>query len=293
VNAATRSFPRRLRSSGGALAHRPSPVEALRAAAGLDLLAPHRGSLRIGELQADVRIDGGDLLRVRLPLKSPDRAPRLLERQRELPGNVRFARTRDGLALLAETWVDGAAHVPRSLGEIAQGFAVAVDEGCPKPARTHPAHANPCGESQVSGQALRAALAGLGWGEDAVVALDQGWQLRPRAGGNPIAVRLEASDEGLWLWRRVLERVPAEVGAAAVSDLALRLNARLRLVRLTLAGGALVAESRAHAGLVTPAWIALLARAVAAAYQHVRAPLETLAENPRVADGYVRCFLRS
>ncbi len=95
--------------------------------------------------------------------------------------------------------------------------------------------------------------------------------------------------KGLRLSRVVLHEMPAAgtPAAQAVADRAVRINGQLRLARLAVDDGRLVAEARLGPWLIQPGWLATTACAVAVAARYAAPFLRLLAEQPAVADTYI------
>jgi hypothetical protein len=197
--------------------------------------------------------------------------------------------------LIADTQVDGVTHLPRSIDSIRQAMTAvlggnAVCESVPAP-------------GLVVREAVVDALAGLSWSDDGVVAQEEAWELRPRLHGEVTPIVMTIEPEALRLSRTVLPpqqrpdstagQAAADQAARAVADRAARANASLRHARLALHRGRLVAEARLDAALITPSWIETTARAVATAARRESTTLRLLAQQPAVADTYIRMFCSS
>jgi hypothetical protein len=181
--------------------------------------------------------------------------------------------------LLADTQVDGVAHLGATLREFKEGLACALGRETP----AEDAVAAETAQAQVE-----AAIARLNWGEDRLAKRDKGWEFRVRIRGETQAVGAVAgkrADLRFFVPLLAVEPGNREVLAGA----ALQLNAELRLARYALAGDELLAEARLHAGILGPAWLAAAARAVAVAARHARR-LRLLAECPHVREWYGRIF---
>jgi hypothetical protein len=143
-----------------------------------------------------------------------------------------------------------------------------------------------------AGKRITAALARLDWAPDLIVRQEDGWQLRPRLAGEPVAVRLQATADGARLTRVVVRQLPESGDArqGAVVQQALRLNARLRGARLARRGRMVVAESRLHGKQLGSSWIRDTAYAVATAARAAGDVLKVLAEQREVACLYLDMF---
>jgi hypothetical protein len=259
-------------------------VRTLAGLPGLELKDSWRGCLSIAgsgapDVVADVRMLSADHLRVSLPLGRDGTPPEHLAHH-DLPGNVRFALTDAGPMLLADTRVDGREHLHASLGAIRGAFAGILD---PKTIDASEVEPVPPAEE------VRSALAAL----DDVVDHADGWELRPRVQGRVYAIAVAAVPGGLHLVYRVLDAGPDGAALTAIRHVALRLNARLRLSRLSWVPEGLVAEARLHAGQFTADWLDSVARAVAVAGHLARSPARILADRDDVAAAYTELVIRN
>jgi hypothetical protein len=274
---------------------------------GLDGFDGYRGRLKCGRAVADVRIEPGDWIRVHLALGSFPLPPRdALAAGAVLPGNVRFAFRGGAACLVGDSRLDGMAHLPASLGEIrralsrrgrgsllprqSSGGAGSTRSGA---GRAGAARFEACrsgagrAEAGLDAGKVQEILEDLPFGEDAVVRLEGGWELRPRLGEEPQPIRATIEAGGFRLSRAFPWDPPEGPAAEAVALEALRINDEIRFARLALDGGGLVAEATLHAGILDAPWVALAARAVCHAYRHALLPLGVLHEPP-VAAAYLR-----
>lgn len=253
---------------------------ALSSTAGLHLDDGYRGRLKCGRHQARVLFESGEWVRVSLHVENGCTAREALEANRFLAGNVRFGGSSPEPVVLADTRLDGTAHLPQSFAEIRDSV--------------HRATARRLGACEEKGsidpKTIEAALERLGWGKESVVKLEGQWEIRPPS--SDLALPLRVSPEGahVCIRRTIVKSMPDGDRARALSEQAMRFNGELRLARLALLGGELVAESRLHGGQVDSGWIALAARAVVAAFDHCHRRLKILSEDARVARCYVRLF---
>jgi len=264
--------------------------------AGLDGFDGFRGRLKCGRSLADIRLESGEWIRVSLPLESASLSPReALAANARLPGNVRFALSHGVGCIVGDSRLDGMAHLPASLDEIRSALGAL--------GRIHGLGADASGlttQTAVDGAKalslkVQEILEDLPFGDDGVVPLDGGWELRPRLGGEALPVRATLDGSGLRL-RRAFDWDPPEAAAEAdttveaVAREALRINHEIRLSRISLydgGEGALFVETRLHAGLIDAEWIAFAARALCEAYRHALLPLGALRADPRVAAAYL------
>lgn len=264
-----------------------------RSVAGLDGFDGFQGRLKCGRALAIMRIESGDWIRVHLHLGPPPLPPlEALAAGALLPGNVRFAFSGGASYLVGDSRLDGMDHLPASLGEIRR--ALSRKGRVPSSGRGSPSGPGPHWTGPVwDGPAIdegkvQAILDDLPFGEGAVVRLEDGWELRPRLGGEPQPLRATIDGGGLRLHRALPWDRPEGPAAEAVALEALRINGDLRLARLALGDDGLVVETRLHAGLLDAQWVAFATRAVCHAYRHALLPLGVLHADPRVAAAYLR-----
>ncbi len=255
---------------------------------GVRIPAGREGVLQAGNAEARI-VEEDDWLYVVASIKKPPDPAEAMRRNGELPGNQRFARQKQGVRLIADTQVDGAAHLPDTFAEFRAGLGSVASGRAAKWKRPSPVAEEPpaAEEPPVEGDTVDALLSQLGWGDDRVVRLANEWELRPRHGGRPFPVRLEVAAGNLRIHQTVL--TVDRPSRPAVADAALRLNGQVRFARYVLADDRLVAESLLHAGLWHPRWIAEAANAVAVACRHAR-PLELLTRGEEVRMWYCRLF---
>jgi hypothetical protein len=275
--------------------------DALDAVDGLDGFDGFRGSLKCDRSLASVRLESGDWIRVSLPLDSPLLPPlEALAANARLPGNVRFALSGGAQCLVGDSRLDGMGHLPESLGEIRS--ALCRRGRVPDPEASAPTPDTALDTAKALELKVQKTLEALPFGEDGVVRLETGWELRPRLGGETLPVRATIDGAGLRL-RRAFAWDPPEAPmrgrdtrAAAVAREALRINHEIRLSRISLDEGggggleglgALLVETRLHSGLLDAEWIATAARALCHAYRHAQVPLGALQADLRVANAYL------
>lgn len=247
---------------------------------GLKLITAHAGVFSVGPVVAAVRIYPGDCMRVTLRVDQPPTPSAALETNYQLPGNVRFAAESRRLMLLADTQVDGEVHLAQSFSEIKSGLFHALGEKRTRERKTKP----------VTAEQVQAALERTTWDEESIVQRDAGWELRPRLHGQVVPVRATLVESRLHLRRRIISMPASEIASTAVAQQALRYNVQLKQARLSANEGEVYAESRLHAGLITPGWLVASATAVAVGWQHVTTALRILAEREEVAESYVKMF---
>jgi hypothetical protein len=256
---------------------------ALRKAEGLRMIAGDRGLLTAGEQVAEVRLEPNEQVRVSLSVPAPASRMQAVESIQAMPGNLRYALTEGGAALLADTQLDGQLHLSQSFREISDGLLQTRRAVAPARQET---------DAPLKKDRVQEVLQELDWKEGQVVEQEDGWELRPRLRGEAVPVQVRMEQGGLRLFRVVLRRVPCggEAASEPVADQTLRFNARLRHVRLAVGEGRLVAETRLHSGLVRATWLSTAAFAVAVAARHVETVLRILAGQPMVAGNYSAMF---
>ena len=264
--------------------HRHDPARALGKVDGVMYFGGHQGMVSLDDDAAELRVGVDGSIRLRADVALSARPLEVLRATHQMPGNRRFARDRQGGALVADTRIDGATHLPQTLGSLRSAMLRTLHSRADAAAEVAP--------DPVEHGAVREALAGLPWAGEGVVEQDDGWELRPRLRGDAVPVRMMIEPSGLWFGRVVLHQLPAADTSAcgAVADQAVRINACLRHARLAVADGRLVAEARLDAWLIQPDWLATAARAVAVAARHAATTLRLLAEQPAVADTYIMMF---
>lgn len=251
----------------------------LRQSAEISLDDGHQGEWAIAGNTATVRIEPGDRVEVWLPLPQPPPFAEALRANRGLPGNLRHATDVGRVGLLADTQLDGESHLPGTLMRIGAGLRRGLGIS-----------AEPLADdSPPDPEEWKAALADSGLEEDGLLEGDGGWELRCRAGGDAVVLLAAVEGDELRISREILT-VPQET-AAVVAHQALQFNRRLRYARLSLDRDILVAETRLHAGLLSPRWLTMALDAVAVAAHHAFLPLCLLAQQHEVAEYYRKLFL--
>lgn len=251
--------------------------------AGIDLESTHRGVLKHRHFTAQAELEADDFVRLRSTLAN-DEPPRVvLERCSELPGNVRMARTGRETRLAAETRVDGAVHLPESLGEITQGFLSLLGKSARRSQDTL--------DVDPPEAAMRAAIDEIGWTNEQAVVTDFGWELHPRVAGASVPVQARLTSDAVLLRRAVIADLPDSPAASAVAHQALMQNERLRFCRLAISDNKLVVESLLRSALIRADWLLCSVHAVASAALAVEPELKLLLDEPAVADAYTDIFL--
>jgi hypothetical protein len=246
---------------------------------GVEMFDGYTGRLSGSGAEVRLRVEHDDLVHLVTPVSESPEPAEAMWRNHALPGNLRFARLSQATWLLADTQVDGAAHLGATFREFKRGLASALGR------ETQADEAVPAAAAKAN---IEAAVAGLNWDEDRLVKRDDGWEFRLRARGEMQAVRAAIGKRAdLHLFVPILAAEPGNRDILARA--ALQLNAELRLARYALAGDELLAEARLHLGILGPPWLAAAARAVAVAARHARR-LRLLAECPQVQDWYGRLF---
>ncbi|MBN1852633.1 MAG: hypothetical protein JW829_07905 [Pirellulales bacterium] len=248
---------------------------------GLTLENGYQGTFKVGSHAARLRIEPGDCLRVHHEVEDPPPPHVALEANYQLPGNVRFAASGGQTAVVADTRLDGELHLAGSFREIREGLRDALQMH-----RKPHLHRN----GVITPGQVQAALDGAGLDEEAIVRLDNGWEVRMRIRGESRAVRLVIEGRNLRISRVV---VPSchETNHRAVACQALFFNARLRHARLARHKDTVVADTCLHSGLIDSIWLVHACRAVATAAFYCGTILEILASQPDVARSFENMFL--
>lgn len=246
---------------------------------GLTWLDIHRGQLRAGRRSLGVRLERGDTLALALWTRSAPDAAKALATQTAVGTNARHALRGERPVVLAEATLAGLAS--------ADGAAVraALDEAAAAVLDLE-RHAAPAPEIDSPAVDLAPVLAALGYPASDVVALDAGAELRLRVGGRLTPVRIHAEPGGARAERVVLASVPAGPAASAVLHETLRANGRLRLARLSLREGRIVAEARLSTTQLNGPTLRTAVEAVAVAAHYAHARLAMLAEHTMLAECY-------
>jgi len=259
----------------------PLAFESLPTARGLHWKDGFRGYLNTGERVAQVRVDGTGAVRIRVDLDRRPAPPEALVLNASLPGNLRVAGPAHRPHLLADISPHEAGF-SRSLSEIRQGIRRNAD-GMGKGRRPAPGERGPY---EHLFEQLRDGAGSLD-----VVDRDPGWELGLRFRGGRMAVQVSPERNGLRLYRIVLKQadlsaVDSRPGGRSVSDLALRLNERMRFVRLAQCDAGLAVEARLSRAFATAERLVETATAIAVVSAVVRIPLQLLLQ----MEGVARCY---
>jgi hypothetical protein len=246
---------------------------------GMKSVSGHEWHWTIDGNLANVFVEADGTIRVALPVPGPMSRPAAMEANRDLPGNLRFAGP-GGAMLVADTLLNGRAHLLRSFAELEVGMLLALGR-----------NSQPIDGEALTDEQVSAAIAGGSWREGDVVELANGWELRPRVRGCATAVQATIEKTELWIFRRIIAELSTSTSYECLCAQALRFNEQLRHARLTVRDGALIAESRLHGEQITSTWIETAAWAVAVACRHTEDILCILAEDAQVADAYAAMFL--
>jgi hypothetical protein len=246
---------------------------------GLSLENGFEGRFTVGPHWARLRIEPDHSLRVVHEVEAPRPPSEALKANLCLPGNVRFALVSGRMFAVADTQLDGELHLASSFREIGRGLCGAIERPPQSRRRGKP----------IEPEKVQDALDKGNWGEDAVVRLEDGWELRPRIRGETTPVRMAVEGQAVRICRVVVAACHNQ-SESAVALQALCFNAQLRHARLAWEGEAVVAETRLHAGLINAAWLGPAARAVATATCHTRTTLEILARQANVTRHFEEMF---
>ena len=248
---------------------------------GIDLDDAQRGTFKTPHFTARAVLEADDLVQLRSTLEASPEPHAALQQCAGLPGNVRFARCGNEQRLAAETRIDGAVHLPDSLGEIKRGFFSLLGK---------PGEADDDAVDDAPPAALRTAIGEAGWTAEQAVETDYGWELQPRVAGTAVPVQAVLTADGVIL-RRVIVAEPAEDAVGAVAHQALLFNERLRFCRLAMTEGRLVVESALRTSLIRSDWLLYATQAVAFAARSIEPELKLLNDEPAVAQAYAEMFL--
>ena len=244
------------------------------------------GVVQLDEAVAELTRGADDGITIRADAAMPRAPVDAICANGAFPDNLRFARDSRGDALVADTRIDGAAHLPRTIGSIRTAMIRTLQGN--DQAATDPV------TPPVSRQQVQEALDQLAWSDEGVVEQEEAWELRPQLRGRAVPVRMIIEAGGLRMSRTVLESLPDADSPAsvAVADQALQINGCLRHARLAIVDGRLYADARLDTRRIQAAWIDTTVRAVAVAACHATTTLRLLADQPAVAAMYIM-MLRS
>ena len=219
---------------------------------------------------------------IRIALELPESVPAgaAMELNHQLPGNLRFATRGRTHVLLADTLVDGHAHLPQSFAVLKAGVEFALG-GSPVLNAGQP----------LALEKVNAAIDEAQWPDGGVIEKAMGWELRPRVRGRATAVQATIGQGDLRISRALGAKWGPEATRHSICAQALRFNAQLRHARLAAHKDELFVETRLHAEQITATWVETAAWAVAVAFRHTEDILCVLAENPGVASAYAEMFL--
>ena len=266
----------------------PLAFESLPTARGLHWKDGFRGHLNTGEGVAQVRFDVTGGVRIRMKLKRRPAPAEALVLNAALPANLRVAGPAHRRHLLADVSSDPAGF-SRNLSEIRQGIRRNANG-------TGRSRRPPRGEKGPYKQLFDQIRNGegssdVGAGSLDVVDRDPGWELGLRVRGGRIALRVAPERNGLRLYRIVLKQdelsaVESGPGGLSVIDMALRLNERMRFVRLARFDAGVVVEARLSRAFADVERVVETARAIAVVSATVRIPLQLLVQ----MEGVARCY---
>jgi hypothetical protein len=251
------------------------------------MLDAYRGTMEVRDRRAEVRFEPRQWIRIAILADDPPVPDDALRINHWLPGNLRYAGSGRHLTLVADTQLDGIAHLPASLAEIRLGLSDAIGGGGRPELQsaddTRPASA----PGEPARRRLEAELNRLPFGAQCLVRRDSpdgiaAWEIRPRIEGAAVPVLLDHTADGVRLYRALVAKV-SPGRRPAVVDQALRLNVQLRLCRLAWCGDELVAEALLHAGLTDACWLGSTAQAVAVASTRAMDVLDVLSQHEEVA----------
>ncbi len=244
-----------------------------------------RGTLRAGRRSAQLRLVSGEWVHLWIPLGGGHHAPAPGPAARDLPGNVRHAIAGGERYLLAETRLNGVDHLRDSLGEISAGMSRALAK---RPSKVEPGEIP--GAERVSA-AVEAARRELALDPTEAIEVKDGcFELRPRLGGQSVAVRINREPGGVRLSHTISRTACAEEERAVLETEALHQNGRCGFARCIATVGGLDVGARLRSSLIEGDWIALITRAIAAVALRVQAPARLLIASPALRRDYAMVF---
>ena len=237
---------------------------------GLSIHEDYRGTLDLGKAQAEVRFEPHQWLRISVAVDAPPDPHDALRNNHWLSGNLRYAGSSKHMMLVADTQVNGVAHLAASLEEMRRGMADALGgQVWLRQIKSADGEKQAWAPDEPGQQKLETELNSLPFGPDSLVrrlsARGCGlWEIRPRIQSNVIPVLLDQLSDGVRLHRTLVSKPPT-AHRDAINDQALRLNKQIRLCRLAWCGDELVAETLLNAELIETPWLTSATMAVAAA----------------------------
>ena len=266
----------------------PLAFGSLPTARGLHWKDGFRGHLNTGKGVAQVRLDVTGGVRIRMKLKRRLAPAEALVLNAALPANLRVAGPAHRRHLLADASSDPAGF-SRNLSEIRQGIRRNAN-GTGRSRRSPRGERGPY--KQVFDQ-IRNGEGSSDVGESSLDVVDRepGWELGLRIRGGRVPVRVSPERSGLRLYRIVLKQaelsaVESGPGGLSVIDMALRLNERMRFVRLARFDADMVVEARLSRAFADVERVVETARAIAVVNAAVRIPLQLLVQ----MEGVARCY---
>ncbi len=243
---------------------------------GVRLENAFRGSLANDASDVSVELEPADDLYLSASVESSPPV-NALQANADLPGTLRFAVDRQGWHLVADTRLNGEAHLPNTLQELLRAIA-RVRNGQTKHRR------KPSKMAAAAPERLEQVLKSASLADNPPVNVDGESEMRCRLGGHIVATRISRSGSGIRIRRGVVSSLQLDKPRLeAVADVALRLNLQIRHARLAFVNNEIRVEARLSACLIEPAWVNFYMRAVAAASLHVTPTLRLLASQPQVA----------
>lgn len=221
---------------------------------------------------AAVTAEPDGTLHVEFRLAGIPSVPAATELNGRLPGNLRFAYRGRETLLLADTIIDGQGHLRQTFAALATGILLAAEER-PTPATT----------SGIAEQQVEDAIRAVEWGDEHVVQIADGWELRPRIRGCAVPIKATVDGDELRLHRTIINRTSATSVEHVIGEQTLRYNAQLKHARLAFRDEVWCAETRLHGEQLTPAWLEHAARAVAVAHRISTDILTVLSDNEELA----------
>lgn len=252
--------------------------EQFSALTGFEWDSADRAHVAFNDRTALITFDAAGDLRITVPVDESFDPAAALEFNCQLPSNLRFALDQRRLQLVADMRSDDPPHL---LDEIAAGAELALRCQAPEQETR---------DDDLDKHAVEELLHSLSQHDESLAELEQGWEYRPRVGGQSIAVKLNIQGQKLHCYRTVMQVAAESAMNRAAAVEALRFNAQIKHARLARTDSRLVAETSLHRCLLNKSALSVALRAIALAERRAHAALEILASDDRVSVQYSSLF---
>jgi hypothetical protein len=205
------------------------PRERLECVPGFSFDDDYRGKIEVAGTPIHFRIEPGYWLRLYATIASAEPGD-ALRQNLDLTGNIRWAKGASGTQIVADMQLSDVSAFPIRLQEL----AVAME--CIAHPREPTIRISPSATEALASdkKSLGLMLSKLSTGNSALVERDEGWELRTRVAGVAVSVEVVAETTHVRVRAPVLACLPGGIRGQAVIEQALRSNAQLRFIRLSL-----------------------------------------------------------